>query len=123
MIRHVIKNRVNIESASVGKCKFQEISPQHQPHAGHNIFIRKNFLFMELRQQVSRALNRPCNQLRKERNEQGVSKEIPLYSDLALIYINRIAQCLKNIERNPDRKQKVKMRELNSKPYCISKGK
>lgn len=78
---------------------------------------------MELRQQVSRALNRPCNQLRKERNEQGVSKEIPLYSDLALIYINRIAQCLKNIERNPDRKQKVKMRELNSKPYCISKGK
>ena len=69
---------------------------------------------MELRQQVSRALNRPCNQLRKERNEQGVNKEIPLYSNLALIYINGIAQCLKNTGASDTKSGKNKAKGENA---------
>ena len=56
---------------------------------------------------MTTSFNGSCNQLWKERHEQCITDEILLCLDILSIYINDIAQRLKGIKRNPDRKYNI----------------
>ena len=67
----------------------------------------------DLPEQIAGPLDRTRDQLREKRYEQRISKEVLFGIDVSAVYVDQVAECLKNIERDPYRKRKRYVRYRN----------
>ena len=87
-VQRIIRS-VDIGRGDIRDCDLFKKAPQHLPCAVHGEVIVKFLFTFDLRQKVSRPLDRPRNELGKEGNKRGIDPEIALRLDLAAIYIEK----------------------------------
>ena len=91
---------INANGALIGYDDLFEEAPQNLSHTVDCISIGKRAVLLELRQQVSRALNRASHQLREETEISKKFYEVVRGRKFLTININGIAECLKGVETN-----------------------
>ena len=106
----VVPHGVHEDRCPVGDDHLQEEAPDHQDGALCHALRIPQFLFvgvLHLGQQIFRALDRPCHELREERHEQSIAQEISLGLRVAAVHVDDVAQRLERVERDADGQQQV----------------
>ena len=65
---------------------------------------------VELRQKIGRADDRPGDQLRKERDEEGEPEKAPLRRQIAAVNVDAVAEALERVEADPHRQEDLQRR-------------
>ena len=86
---------------------FVEEANHKQRQTPTKLFGGRPFWLFALWKKFSCSNDRPGNQLRKKRHKQGVIQKAMTWFRLMPIDIDRVAQRLESIERNPDRKNNI----------------
>ena len=89
---------VNVYAQPVGQNELEKIAPQHQKQAVSEIGKFQLLRHGKLLQKILGPLNRPCDELRKERHEKRIAKEILLRVYVAAVHVDGVAQRLKGVE-------------------------
>ncbi len=116
ILRIIPIDRIDNHCHPVCHHQLQEKSPEHDKQPLPHIVIVIRVRLIDLPEQILRALNRSCHQLRKKGHKQRVHEKIALGSDIPAIHIHRVAQRLKRIEGNPDRQKQIKRGLWHGKP-------
>src|SRR5206468_1391997 len=71
----------------------------------------------KLRQKITRAHDRPGNEVREERQEERKVEQAPV-GRLPPVHLDRIAEGLERVERDPDRQQDIESRPRLTAPQA-----
>src|SRR6185437_14628978 len=96
---------LDVERKEVGQRQFLEQPDQKERRAVGEVLQPDLGEFIELRQQMPGALDRPGHELGKETNEGRETEKVPFAMDVAEIEVDRVAQRLEGEERDADGEQ------------------
>src|SRR6185312_5877049 len=96
---------LDVERKEVGQRQFFEQPDQKERRAVVEVLQPDLGEFIELREQMPGALDRPGHELGKKANEGGEAEKVPFAKDVAKIEVDRVAQRLKSEERDADGEQ------------------
>ena len=109
-------DRIDVQPQVVGQRHLLEQTDDEQRQAVADVGRANHGKSIELRQQLAGPLDRPGDQLRKQRHEGGEANEAAFAIDLATIEVDRVAHRLERVERNAHRQQDVRSGQLVAGP-------
>ena len=118
----VVVDLVHHHGKDIRDHQLLKISPGHQLQAVGHIVVVKSPFFFQLREKRIRPADGACQQLREERDEQGVVAEVALCTNFSLIDIDEISHGLKKIERDARRKQDPQGHGMYGEAACVDQG-
>lgn len=80
---------------------------ENEKHAPRKFCFGQRIGLVQLRQKVFGSDNRTCDKLRKEAEIESKIDKRGLLCNLSAVYVGKIGDCLKGIERNSDRKNNL----------------
>ena len=100
----------------VGDHQLLEEAPADQPEAAARMLDGEHPPPFDLGQQERGALNRPGDQVRKERDERRQVEQVAAGAQLSLVDVDRVAHRLERVEGNADRQQHAQRRLVPGHP-------
>ena len=101
---------------AVGDNHLFKHAPQHQEQAVADAVGVKIVPSVKLGEQVPRALDRARDQLREKRHKKRITEQVALGREFAAVHVNRVAERLEGVKRNPHRQKQVKPRLPQGNP-------
>ena len=111
-------DRVDVQAEAIGDHHLPEQPPADELETGGRARpVRARPvdepLGLELRQEIGRALDRPGHELRKERYVEREPTQVALDRDLPAVEVDRVAERLERVERDPDREQQIEWSDVD----------
>ena len=106
-------NLVHIDGKPVRQHQLLEKSPGHQLQTVGSLFVMKTAGLMKLGKQGSSPFDGALHDLREKGNVYRIDSEMPFRGDFSLIYVNQIADRLKQVKGNSDGKRELQGKGLH----------